>query len=66
MSKRDPNRRENDIRQSGEGQPAFGEDERDFGAGGQTMTDTLAKDDAPSRDTKRNPILPKDKVPRNR
>jgi hypothetical protein len=55
MSDREPKRRENDMRQSAEGNPAFGEDERDFGAGGQTIVDTIDKNDAPHRDTDRDP-----------
>ncbi len=44
MSNREPNRRVNDALQSGKTNPAPGEDERDFGAGGQ-----------PNDDLKRNP-----------
>ena len=44
MDNRERNRRENDALQSGEGQPASGQDEREFGAGGQ-----------PNDDLERNP-----------
>lgn len=39
MSDREQNRRTNDSLQSGEGNPAFGEDARDFGEDGQTYVD---------------------------
>ena len=44
MSRREPNRRDNDALQSGEGDLAVGQDEREFGAGGQ-----------PNDDLERNP-----------
>ena len=44
MDNREQNRRDNDALQSGEGQPATGQDEREFGAGGQ-----------PDDDLERNP-----------
>jgi hypothetical protein len=46
MADRDKNCRDNAARQSGEGQPARGTDERDFGAGGQTVVDTIDKGEA--------------------
>jgi hypothetical protein len=54
MADREQNRRENDALQSGEGNPAFGQDDRDFGTGGQTVTQELDGDDAPHRDTRRD------------
>jgi hypothetical protein len=40
MSDRDQNRKDNDALQSGEGRPAGGQSDSDFGAGGQTVTNT--------------------------
>ena len=40
MSNREQNRRENDALQSGEGDLAIGQDESDFGAGGQEPVNT--------------------------
>jgi hypothetical protein len=40
MSNREQNRRDNDALQSGEGRPAGGQSDGDFGAGGQTVTNT--------------------------
>lgn len=39
MDNRERNQRDNDILQSGESQPAAGQDEREFGAGGQPNDD---------------------------
>lgn len=52
--------RENDARQSGEGDPAYGQDARDFGAGGQTTSGPIkgrAKDRDPTRDPTLDPAL---------
>lgn len=57
MTDREQNRRENDALQSGEDDPAYGQDSRDFGEGGQQVTDTIDKNDAPHRDVDRDPTL---------
>ena len=52
-------RRENDARHSGEGDPAYGQDARDFGAGGQTVTQPIkggAQDRDPKRDRSLDPV----------
>ena len=54
-------RRENDARQGGEGNPAYGEDARDFGAGGQTTsgpTKGRKEDRDPTRDRSLAPAMP--------
>jgi hypothetical protein len=43
MSDRDQNRKDNDSLQSGEGRPAGGQSDSEFGAGGQTVTNTQAE-----------------------
>jgi hypothetical protein len=58
MMDRDSNRRDNDALQSGETNPALGQDERDFGAGRQRTVDTIDRDDAKHRDVDRDPTLP--------
>ena len=58
MADRDSNRRENDARQSSEIDPALGEDERAFGAGGQKVQRPLSGNDKPNRDTGRDPTVP--------
>lgn len=58
MTDRDSMRRENDSRQSSEADPALGQDERSFGAGGQTVQRPLEGDDAPDRETGRDPTVP--------
>ena len=53
-------RRENDARQGGEGNPAYGEDARDFGAGGQTTsgpTKGRKEDRDPTRDRSLDPAM---------
>jgi hypothetical protein len=55
MSDRDQNRRLDDSLQSGEGNPAYGEDQRDFGEGGQTDLDP---DSNEQRDIHRDPTIP--------
>jgi hypothetical protein len=59
MSNREANRRENDALQSGENDPAFGQDDRDFGTGGQTVTNTQGESKPADRDTGRDSSLPK-------
>ena len=52
MADRDKNRRDNDARQSSEVDPALGQDEREFGAGGQKVQRPLGGgDDKPDRET---------------
>lgn len=52
MEKRSENMR-NDARQDGAGQPAFGQQAEDFGAGGQTTVNAEPRD--PQRDVDRDP-----------
>jgi hypothetical protein len=59
MIDREPNRRTNDSLQSGEGELALGEDEREFGAGGQTVQRPLNGNDGPDRRTGRDPTVPR-------
>ena len=58
MSNREENRRENDALQSGEDNPAYGQDDRDFGTGGQTVTDTQGEGKSADRKTDRDPTVP--------
>ncbi len=60
MSDRNDRRRENDSLQSGEGNQALGQDERDFGAGGQVVERALepGQDDQPHRDVDRDATIP--------
>ena len=60
MSNREQNRRENDALQSGEGDPAFGQDDRDFGTGGQTVADTQGQGRPEDRATDRDSTVPQD------
>lgn len=53
MSKKNRNDLENDARQSGADRPAFGEDERDFGADGQRV-DNPGVWENPPRDADRD------------
>jgi hypothetical protein len=55
MSDREQNRHLNDSLQSGEGDPAYGEDQRDFGEGGQTDLDP---DSHEQHDIRRDPTIP--------
>ena len=59
MSDREANRRENDALQSGENDPAFGQDDRDFGTGGQSVTNTQGESKPADRDTDRDSTVPK-------
>jgi hypothetical protein len=59
MSNREANRRENDALQSGQNDPAFGQDDRDFGTGGQSVTNTQGESKPSDRDTDRDPTVPK-------
>jgi hypothetical protein len=59
MNDREPNRRTNDALQSGEGNLALGEDERDFGAGRQRTQVPLSRNDAPNRKSGRDPTVPR-------
>jgi hypothetical protein len=59
MTDRDSNRRDNDSRQSSETDPALGQDERAFGAGGQKVQRPLSGDDAPDREPGRDPTVPR-------
>ena len=58
MSDRDQNRRENDALQSSEDDLALGQDERAFGAGGQSEERALSGNDEPDRDPRRDQTLP--------
>jgi hypothetical protein len=57
MSDSEKNRRDNDSRQSSEVDLALGQDEREFGAGGQTVQRPLSGDDRPDRETGRDPTV---------
>lgn len=59
MIDREPNRRANDALQSGEGNLALGDEERDFGAGRQTTQEPLSRKDADSRRSGRDPTVPR-------
>ena len=58
MSNREENRRENDALQSGQGKPAYGQDDRDFGAGGQTVTNTEGEGKPADRKADRDSTVP--------
>jgi hypothetical protein len=58
MSDRSENRRENDALQSGEGRPGEGQDAGDFGAGGQTVTNTQGESSPKDRQVDRDSTLP--------
>jgi amino acid transporter len=58
MSNREQNRHDNDALQSGEGNPGLGQDDRDFGAGGQTVTDTQGESSAKDREVSDDPTVP--------
>ena len=58
MADRDSNRRDNDARQSSETDPALGQDQHLFGAGGQKTQEPLSGDDKPNRETGRDPTVP--------
>jgi hypothetical protein len=59
MANRDKNQRDNDALQSSEIDPALGQDERAFGAGGQKVQQPLdGGDDKPDRETGRDPTVP--------
>jgi hypothetical protein len=66
MDRRDDRRRDNDALQSGEGDLAIGQDEREFGAGGQVTQGPLGKNDAPNRDPDRDESVPGAKRPASR
>jgi hypothetical protein len=61
MNDRDKRSRENDALQSGEGDLALGQDERDFGAGKQVETRAFdpGHKDAPDRKAGRDPTVPR-------
>jgi hypothetical protein len=58
MNNREQNRRENDALQSGEGNLAYGQDDRDFGTGGQTVTNTQGEGNPTDRETGRDSTAP--------
>ena len=58
MSNREQNRRENDTLQSGEGDLSLGQDERDFGAGGQAVQNTQDEGGREDREAGRDPTVP--------
>jgi hypothetical protein len=60
MSDRKHNRQDNDALQSGEGNPAGGQSESDFGAGGQTVTNTQGEGSPRDGATERNPTSSSD------
>jgi hypothetical protein len=55
MTDREQNRRLNDSLQSGQDDPAYGEDPHDFGEGGQTAVDA---DTGDTHDIHRDPTIP--------
>ena len=57
MTSDEKQRRENDSLQSGEGDLAYGQDPRDFGAGGEIATAPLRGDDEPHRNPERDPTV---------
>jgi hypothetical protein len=59
MSKHEPNRRTNDALHGGEGNPAYGDEPRDFGANRQVTLDPLSKKDAANRKAGRDPTVPR-------
>lgn len=63
MDRRDDRRRENNALQSGENDPAIGQDEREFGAGGQVTQNPLSGDDVPKRDVNRDRSVPASQRP---
>jgi hypothetical protein len=58
MSNREQNAQDSDALQSAEGEPALGQDERAFGAGGQTVQQEIDARDAPDRETGRDTTVP--------
>ena len=66
MTEREKNGFDNDALQGGETNPPPGEDEREFGAGGQRVIDTLDGDDAPHRDVDRDSTIPSGVQPSGR
>ena len=60
MDERDSNAKVNDALQSGEGQPAPGQDARSFGQGGQVEQRVFepGHSDAPDRETGRDESVP--------
>jgi hypothetical protein len=64
MSDRKENRKDNDALQSGEGRPALGQSESDFGAGGQTVTDTQGEGSPRDREVERGSTVTSDQRPR--
>ena len=58
MSNREQNRRENDALQSAEGDPAYGQDDRDFGTGAQSVTNTQGEGKPADRETGRDSTTP--------
>ena len=63
MSDRDQNRQDNDALQGGEGQPGHGQSADEFGAGGQTVTDTQGEGSARDREVERDSTLSTDQQP---
>jgi hypothetical protein len=64
MSDREQNKRENDALQSSEDDLALGQDERAFGAGGQTPVDTQGEGDAADREVDRDSTVPAGQSPK--
>jgi hypothetical protein len=60
MSDRSENRKDNDALQSGEGRPGQGQDAGDFGAGGQSVTNTQGESGPEDREVERDSTLPSD------
>jgi hypothetical protein len=63
MSNREENRRTNDALQSGESDLAFGQDDRDFGTGGQTPVSTQGEGSPRDRETGRDGSVPEGQTP---
>ncbi len=63
MSDREQNRRENDALQSGEGNLAYGQGDRDFGTGGQTPMSTQGEGNHTDREVGRDSTVPAGQSP---
>lgn len=60
MSNNQENGRQNDSLQSSETDPALGQDESAFGAGGQMSQQELENSQASDRETGRDPTVPRE------
>jgi hypothetical protein len=59
MTKSEPNRRTNDALHGGEGNPAYGDNPGDFGAGRQVSLEPLSKKNAANRRSGRDATVPR-------